>query len=166
MTAPAAGRYLLDVTFDKQISPPESVGVTVSVDGVAQGTDWEGGAGPQGVSPNPDYLWIDSVQLPRPLAAGLHTITLAYAGTGAVDAKIDAVLLQPAVESTLLADAGGHELALYKSLAAGAMGATLPNGRWRVQIYDAEGTLVGTSMQPGGGTLDVPAYGFAIAARR
>jgi hypothetical protein len=76
------------------------------------------------------------------------------------------VLLQPAVESTLLTAAGGHELALYKSLAAGSEGATLPNGRWRVQIYDAEGSLVGTTLQPGGGTVYVPAYGFAIAASR
>jgi hypothetical protein len=99
------------------------------------------------------------------LAAGLHTITLAYAGT-AVDAKIDAVLLQPAVESTLLADAGGHELALYKSLAAGAMGATLPSGHWRVQFYNREGNPVRTTVQPGGTTLDVPAYGFALAESR
>jgi hypothetical protein len=166
VTAPAAARYLLYLAFDKQISPSKSVGVKVSVDGVAQGTDWEGGAGPPGVSPNPDYLWIDSLPFPQPLAAGLHTLTLAYAGTGAVHAKVDAVLLQPAVESTLLTGAGGHELALYKSLAAGSEGATLPHGRWRVQIYDAEGSLVGTSMQPGGGTVDVPAYGFAFATRR
>ena len=166
VTAPAAGRYLLYLAYDKQISPSGSVGATVSVDGVAQGTDWEGGAGAQGVSPNPDYLWIDSLQFQRPLAAGQHTVTLAYAGTGATHAKVDAVLLQPAVESTLLTAAGGHELALYKSLAAGSEGATLPNGRWRVQIYDAEGSLVGTTLQPGGGTVYVPAYGFAIAAMR
>jgi hypothetical protein len=166
VTAPAAGRYLLYLAYDKQISPPGSVGVTVSVDGVAQGTDWEGGAGAQGVSPNPDYLWIDSLPFPQPLAAGQHTVTLAYAGTGAMHAKVDAVLLQPAVESTLLTAAGGHELALYKSLAAGSQGAALPNGRWRVQIYDAEGSLVGTTLQPGGGTVYVPAYGFAIAASR
>jgi hypothetical protein len=43
---------------------------------------------------------------------------------------------------------------------------TLPNGRWRVQLYNAQGSLVGTSVRPGGGTLDVPAYCFAIAASR
>jgi hypothetical protein len=81
-----------------------------------------------------------------------------------VDAKVDAVLLQPAVESTLLADAGGHELMLYKSLAGSSEEATLPNGRWRVQVYDREGNPVETIVQPGGETLDVPAYGFALAA--
>ena len=164
VTAPAAGPYLLYLVFDKQMSPPKSVGVTVSVDGVAQGTDWQGGAGPQGVSPNPDYLWIDSLQFLRPLSAGQHPLVLTYAGTGAVHAKVDAVLLQPAVESTLLADAGGHELMLYKSLAGSSDEATLPNGRWRVQVYDREGNPVETIVRPGGETLDVPAYGFALAA--
>jgi hypothetical protein len=89
---------------------------------------------------------------------------LTYAGTGAVHAKVDAVLLQPAVESTLLADAGGHELMLYKSLAGSSDEATLPNGRWRVQVYDREGNPVETIVQPRGETLDVPAYGFALAA--
>jgi hypothetical protein len=166
VTAPASGRYLLYIAFDKQIAPPTSVGVTVSVDGVTQGTDWEGGAGVQGDSPNPDYLWIDSVRLPRRLAAGQHTVALAFTGTGAVHARLDAVLLQPEVESTLLADAGGHELALYKSLAGGSEEAPLPSGRWRVQLYDHDGRPVGTSMQPGGGAVDVPAYGFAFASSR
>jgi hypothetical protein len=53
---------------------------------------------------------------------------------------------------------------LYKSLAGSSDEATLPNGRWRVQVYDREGNPVETIVRPGGETLDVPAYGFALAA--
>jgi hypothetical protein len=53
---------------------------------------------------------------------------------------------------------------LYKSLAGSSDEATLPNGRWRVQVYDREGNPVETIVQPRGETLDVPAYGFALAA--
>ncbi|MDQ2827799.1 MAG: hypothetical protein M3Y74_01945, partial [Chloroflexota bacterium] len=57
VTAPVSGRYFIYIVFDKQQAPAGTVGVTVGVDGVAAGTDDEGGAGAQGVSPNPDLLW-------------------------------------------------------------------------------------------------------------
>jgi len=116
VTAPAAGRYRVYVVFDKQIASPGAVGVSVSVDGVLAGTDDEGGAGPQGDSPNPDYLWIDSVAVAQQLNAGTHTVTVRYVGGGSIHAKVDALLLQPAVEDKVLSDGSGGTLALYKSL--------------------------------------------------
>ena len=107
VTVTAAGRFLIYIVFDKQIAPPGAVGVQVSVDGVAAGTDDEGGAGPQGDSPNPDYLWIDTIPVSQALAAGPHTVMLTYTGTGVIHARIDAILLQPAVEDKVVVDGSG-----------------------------------------------------------
>jgi len=114
------------------------------VDGVAAGTDDEGGAGAQGVSPNPDLLWIDSVAVPQTLGAGAHTVTLT--GLGATHAKIDAVLLQPAIEDKMLDDGAGGTLALYKSFAGATLRRDLPVvagvGRWFVSAYRDDGRLL------------------------
>ncbi|HEX9094781.1 MAG TPA: hypothetical protein VF990_01630, partial [Candidatus Dormibacteraeota bacterium] len=143
VVASADGRYLVYLVFDKQLGRPDSVGVTVSVDGVRIGQDNEGGAGAQGVSPNPDYLWIDSLAVPQPIAAGAHTVTLKYAGNGGNHAKIDAVLWQPAVESKVLDDGNGATLGVYKSLADVDSEAVLPTGShtWTVLVYDRNGAL-------------------------
>jgi hypothetical protein len=162
--APAAGRYLLSLVFDKQPASPGSVAVSVSVDGTASVLDDQGGAGAQGVSPNPDYLWIDTVQVPGRLAAGAHTVTLTYAGSGDPHARVDAVLLQPAVESKMLGD-GSRLLALAKSLSAMDSTYELPAaGRWDARVYDRDGELVGRLERDGGGAVRIPAYGFVIAA--
>jgi hypothetical protein len=165
VTTSAAGRYLLYIVFDKQMVPANSVGVTITIDGVRVGTDAEGGAGAQGVSPNPDYLWIDSLELPSALAAGHHTVRLAYSGSGSVHAKVDALLIQPEVESNLLASASGQQVALYKSLAGRGADMTLPDDRsWQVRLYDRNGRLIDVVNRRGGATLKLPAYGFAMAA--
>jgi hypothetical protein len=165
VTTSTAGHYLLYLVFDKQIAPTESVGATVDIDGVRVGAHQEGGAGAQGVSPNPDYLWIDSLELPRALSAGHHTVRLAYSGSGTVHAKIDAILLQPTVEWKVLANAGGQQLALYKSLTDEGAEATLPsNRRWDVRLYDRNGRLVDAVRRRGGETVRLPAYGFAMAS--
>jgi len=144
VTAPAPGRYLVYIVFDKQQAPAGTVGVNVAVDGVAAGTDDEGGAGAQGVSPNPDLLWIDSVSAPQTLGAGAHTVTLI--GLGATHAKIDAVLLQPAVEDKVLDDGAGGALALYKSFAGTTLRRDLPVvagvDRWFVTAYRRDGRLL------------------------
>ena len=144
VTAPAPGRYLVYIVFDKQQAPAGTVGVNVAVDGVAAGTDDEGVAGAQGVSPNPDLLWIDSVSVPQTLGAGTHTVTLT--GLGATHAKIDAVLLQPAVEDKVLDDGAGGTLALYKSFAGTTLLRDLPVvagvGRWFVTAYRRDGRLL------------------------
>jgi hypothetical protein len=165
VTTSTAGHYLLYVVFDKQIAPTESVGVTVDIDGVRVGADQEGGAGAQGVSPNPDYLWIDSLELPRALSAGHHSVGLTYSGSGSVHAKIDAVLLQPAVEWKVLANGSGQQLALYKSLTDEGAATTLPsNRRWEVRLYDRNGRLVDSVTRRGGEAVKLPAYGSAVAA--
>ncbi len=144
VTAPTSGRYLVYIVFDKQQAPAGTVGVNVGVDGVAAGTDDEGGAGAQGVSPNPDLLWIDSVAVPQTLGAGAHTVTLT--GLGATHAKIDAVLLQPAIEDKMLDDGAGGTLALYKSFAGATLRRDLPVvagvGRWFVSAYRDDGRLL------------------------
>jgi len=143
VTAPISGRYLVYIVFDKQ-QAAGTVGVNVGVDGVAAGTDDEGGAGAQGVSPNPDYLWIDSVAVPQALGAGAHTVTLS--GLGATHAKIDAVLLQPAVEDKVLDDGVGATIALYKSFAGATLRRDLPVvtgvDRWFVSAYRDDGRLL------------------------
>jgi hypothetical protein len=141
------------------------------VDGVTAGRDDEGGAGAQGDSPRPDYLWIDSVAAPRVLSAGPHTVTLTYAGNGTTDAKIDAILLQPVAESKVLADGRGGTLAIYKSLADGTVNVQLPAlappCKWMVQAYDRDGNVVAMyplHPRPDGATVvPVLAYGFTLA---
>ncbi len=164
VTAPAPGRYLLELVVDRQLAPPEAVGVEARVDGSPIGVDPEGGAGAQGVSPNPDYLWIDTIPVPGELSAGTHRVTLAYAGQGALEARVDAVILQPVVESRLLAAGDGSRLALYKSLSGAPATATLPAGvrGWRVSVYDGEGRQVETVVAPAGGTVTIPAFGSAL----
>jgi hypothetical protein len=156
------------------MAPTGAVGINVGVDGITAGRDDEGGAGAQGDAPHPDYLWIDSVAAPRVLSAGPHTITLTYAGNGTTDAKIDAILLQPVVESKVLTDGRSNTLAIYKSLAASTVKAQLPAvaspRTWMVQVYDRQGNGVAKSpfpLRPHGATVvPVLAYGFTILARK
>jgi hypothetical protein len=163
--APAPGRYLLQLVFDKQPGAADAAGVAVSVDGRTAGVDQQGGAGAQGVSPNPDYLWIDSLETAGQLAAGTHTVSLSYAGSGSVHAKVDALLLQPEVESLVLGNGTG-QLALYKSFASDAAPFQLPAGRrWSVSVYDRDGQTV-SSPDTGTAELQMPPYGFVIASSR
>ena len=174
VTAPASGRYLVYLVFDKQIAPPGAVGVAVSVDGVAAGRDDEGGAGAQGDSPNPDYLWIDSVAVPQTLDAGTHTVTLSYAGGGSIHAKIDAIMMQPMVEQKVLDDGGRATLAMYRSFdsaaSQGALPALAPPRKWEVRVYNQNGRLIalyGLHPRPGqSGAVPVLPFGYTIAAGR
>ena len=170
VTAPVAGRYLVYLVFDKQLVSPGTVGVNVAVDGTAAGTDDEGGAGAQGDSPNPDLLWIDSVAVPQTLAAGPHTVTLT--GTGATHAKVDAVLLQPAVEDKVLDDGAGNTSALYKSFSDGTLRRDPPAVAgvrlWLVSLYRRDGRLLFTYPASAGypNTVLVLPYGYTIVAGR
>jgi hypothetical protein len=168
--APAGGHYLLYLVFDKQMGRPDSVGVTVSVDGIPAGLDNEGGAGPQGVSPNPDYLWIDSLPVRQHLSVGAHAVTLTYAGSGGTHAKIDGILLQPVIESKVLDDGNGATLAVYKSLADVESQVVLPTQpqTWTVLVYDRDGHLVQRlSFQANRvSTVPVLAFGYTIASGR
>jgi len=166
--APADGRYLVYVVFDKQMVPLDSVGVTVSVDGILAGRDNEGGAGTQGVSPNSDYLWIDSLPVRQRLSGGAHAVTLNYAGNGGTHAKIDAILLQPVIESKVLNYGDGATLAVDKSLADVESRGVLPTPprTWVVLVYDRDGKLVQhLSFQPNPvSTVPVLAFGYTIAS--
>jgi hypothetical protein len=144
VNAPADGRYLVYLVFDKQMGPADSVGVRVSVDGVPAGRDNESGAGAQGISPNPDYLWIDSVPVRQRLTAGPHSVKLDYSGYGGTHAKIDAILFQPMIESKVLDDGNGATLAAFKSLSDAESQAVLPMParEWVVLVYDRNGKLV------------------------
>jgi hypothetical protein len=162
VAAPTAGRYRLYLVFDKQIAPAGVVGVSAGVDGVPAGTDDQGGAGPQGDSPNPDYLWIDSLSVAQHLGAGTHTVTLHYVGSGQIHAKIDAVMLQPVVEDKVLSDGAGGTLALYKSLTDAGSQATVPGqGRWSIEVYDRNGNLVSAHVSSGM-AVPVQPYGYTI----
>lgn len=168
VTAPAEGRYLVYVVFDKQVGAPDSVGVTVRVDGVGAGRDNEGGAGAQGVSPNPDYLWIDTLPVRQHLTAGAHTVTLTYAGSAGTHAKIDAVMLQPVIESKILDGGGGATLAVYKSLTDDESEVVLPTPphSWTVLVYDRDGRLVQrlSLRHHPVSTVPVLAFGYTIAS--
>ncbi|MDQ6670380.1 MAG: hypothetical protein M3069_06455 [Chloroflexota bacterium] len=171
VNATTSGQYAVYLVFDKQTVPSNSVGVRVSVDGVLAGTDDEGGAGAQGDSPNSDYLWINTVVVPRPLTAGSHTVTLAYLGDGATSARIDAILLQPLIENKVLTDAEHNALAVYKSLSPFDSSGALPQGEqsadWKVRTYNRNGVLVEASSVRVGpnstGRVPVVAYGYTLA---
>jgi hypothetical protein len=168
VTAPADGRYLLYLVFDKQIGPADSVGVRVSVDGVPAGRDNEGGAGAQGASPNPDYLWIDSLPVPQRLTAGAHRVKLDYSGSGSTHARIDAILLQPVIESKVLDDGNGATLAAYKSLSDVESHVVLPTParEWVVLVYDQNGKLADRLLLPPErmSTVPVRPFGYTIAS--
>jgi hypothetical protein len=168
VTAPADGRYLVYLVFDKQMGPADSVGVRVSVDGVSAGRDNEGGAGAQGVSPNPDYLWIDSLPVRQNLTAGAHSVRLDYSGSGGTHAKIDAILLQPMIESKVLEDGKGATLAAYKSLSGVESQVVLPMParEWVVLVYDRNGKLVDRLLLNSKrmSTIPVRPFGYTIAS--
>ncbi len=168
VTSPADGSYLVYLVFDKQMGRPDSVGVTVSVDGTRVGQDNEGGAGTQGVSPNPDYLWIDSLAVPQRLTAGAHTVTLKYAGNGRTHAKVDAILWQPVIESKVLDDGHGATLAAYKSLTDVDSQVALPTPpkTWVVLVYDRDGRLVQRLSSESNRVSTVPVlpFGYTIAS--
>ena len=44
MTAPAPGRYLLELVVDRQLAPPEAVGVEARIDGAPIGVVFDGTA--------------------------------------------------------------------------------------------------------------------------
>ncbi len=167
VNAPAGGGYRVYLVFDKQMGAADSVGVRVSVDGVPAGRDNEGGAGAQGVSPNPDYLWIDSLPVHQRLSAGAHSVKLDYAGNGSVHARIDAILLQPVIESKVVDGAEGATLASYKSLTAVESHVTLPlpAREWTVLVYDQNGRLADRLVLHAerASTAPVRPFGFTIA---
>ncbi|MEJ7652865.1 MAG: hypothetical protein WKH64_05755 [Chloroflexia bacterium] len=107
--APVAGRYRLLPVFDRQQAPPTSVGTRHKVENTPFGIQWHGGAGAQGVSPTPGYLDIGNVGSSRVKASGARSVLSAYVGDGR-PARLDALLLQPEIETLLLAGDGARQV--------------------------------------------------------
>jgi YD repeat-containing protein len=159
-TLPETGRYRLLPVFDRQEAPLQSIGTRHRFNEVPLGTQWNGGAGAQGVSPTSGYLDIGNVGTTREFDAGRVAIESAYVGDGA-PARLDALLVQPEIERLLLSGAGGQQGLLRSwatqrrvtSVDAGTGGST-------AYAYDADGRLVETVS--GTGTLAIPVepYGF------
>ena len=116
VTVPSGGQYLIQLCYDKQQVPTKSLGVTVMVDGQRIGTVYQGGAGEQGDSPSPDYLWMQMLTKPVRLTQGVHVIRLEYVGKEGLSAKIDSLILQPLVEQETLQNANGDTIVVTHNM--------------------------------------------------
>jgi hypothetical protein len=165
ISVPTDGQYRLFVVYDKQMGPANSVAVDVQLDDRGAVMHNEGGAAPPGDSPNPSYLWMDSVTLPGTVKAGTHTLTL-IGRQG--EARIDCVLLQPMVEYRVLRDSAGNTVALAKSFADHSSPARvpMPGKTALVSVFDASGRLTATRLLPVASGNDVtfvlPPFGYAL----
>jgi YD repeat-containing protein len=159
-TLPETGRYRLLPVFDRQEVPLRSVGTRERVDLVPFGIQWNGGAGAQGVSPTSGYLDIGNVGSDRVLHAGPVAIESAYVGDG-TPVRLDALLVQPAIERLLLAGDGGRQ-GVLRSWATERRLATLDAGFGELTAfaYDANGHLVETTHGTGSFEVPVEPFGF------
>jgi len=94
---------------------PDAVALSVQVD------DLPPVVLPQQVSPDRDYLWLDRLETgPLHLAAGPHTLTMAYAGRDAERTSVvDGFLLQPLVLRQALRNPAGGKLRVAYDLRSG-----------------------------------------------
>jgi hypothetical protein len=164
ITATVTGQYRLFIVYDKQQGPRSSVSVDVSLDGGRAVRHDEAGAAPPGDSPNPSYLWMDSIVLPAQAKAGQHTLT--FTGIQG-EARIDCVLLQPMVEYRVLSNSSGSRVALAKSFAGRAMPARIPlvGKTAMVRVFTQQGQQVWAHPLPvanGNIMFVLPAYGYAV----
>jgi hypothetical protein len=159
-TLPETGRYRLLPVFDRQEAPLQSIGTRHRLNDVPLGTQWNGGAGAQGVSPTSGYLDIGNVGTTREFDAGPVAIESAYVGDGA-PVRLDALLVQPEIERLLLSGDGGQQ-GLLRSWATQRRIASVDAGTGGLTAfaYDVDGRLVETVS--GTGTIAVPVepYGF------
>ena len=113
---PKEGQYLIQLCYDKQQLPLNSVGVKVYIDEQLIGVDYQGGAAEQGDSPNPDYLWMNMLDKPIHLTKGTHSIRLEYVGQSGLTAKIDSLILQPLVEQETLRNDKGQDITITHNM--------------------------------------------------
>ena len=111
-----SGFYLIQLSYDKQQLPLNTVGVSVYADGKQVGTVDQGGAGTQGDSPNPDYLWMKMLTKPIYLTQGMHTIRLDYVGPQGDVAKVDSLILQPMIEREVLKNNTGDSITMMHNM--------------------------------------------------
>jgi hypothetical protein len=147
------------------LEPGSDAVSTVRGDRRVLGSVESGDIGAQGDSPAPGALL--PVTVPKALQPGASTLTVA-ATTDGEPAKLDAVMLEPAV-SRLVLRGGGHTTALLSS-ASNRIERTIVNvpgtGRVTVSGYDARGRLVSSSTSPAGKVrVAVPARGFVLVTR-
>jgi hypothetical protein len=159
-TLPETGRYRLLPVFDRQEAPLRSLGTRHRFDTVPIGTQWDGGAGAQGVSPTSGYLDIGNVGTTRVFDVGPVAIESAYVGDGA-PVRLDALLVQPEIERLLLSGDGGRQ-GLLRSWATQRRLATLDAGTGGLTAfaYDADGRLVETVTGTGSLAVPVEPFGF------
>lgn len=157
------GKSLVLPVFD--LEPRSDAVTTFRGDRRLLGRAASGAIGAQGDSPAPGALL--PVSLPTMLAAGADTLRARTATTGA-PAKLDAVMLEPAVSRLVLRGAG-HGTALLSS-ASERIERTVVRvpgkGRATVETYDGRGRLVARRATPARAVaVAVPAGGFALVTR-
>ncbi len=162
---PATDRYLVMPVFDRRPVPPGTSVVAYRLGGLAAGRVDQGGAGPRGVTAVPGFLDVATTRTDGLVAAGSHTVLASYVGTGQ-PARLDAVLVQPAVEYLTLGSGSSgtallrsfdrvarrYEVAVPGSGGTAAVRSYDPTGRL-VASYAAAGSLVSAYVVPGGFTV-------------
>lgn len=164
VTAEVKGQYRVFMVYDKQLGPADDVAVEVRVDGARPMLHLQGGAGDPGASPNDSYLWLDSIPIAGVLQPGEHTITI----TGLRgEARIDAILLQPAIEYRMLSADDGDTVTLLKSLSGIPDAGRLPlRGQTAlVRVWSAHGRLLSErsyTVRMPELMVSIPRYGWAV----
>lgn len=159
----SVGRSLVLPVLD--LEPGSDAVTTLRGDDRVLGRVASGAVGAQGDSPAPGALL--PVTVPTMLAAGADTLT-ATTGTTDAPARLDAVMLEPAVSRLVLRGAG-HGTALLSS-ASDRVEQTVVrlagSGRATIETYDGQGRLVARSTSPARTVaVAVPAGGFALVTR-
>jgi len=168
VTLPTQDRYLVMPVFDRQQVPLKAVGTRQMLGGAPAGTVYEGGAGPQGITAVPGFLDIATGRTAGMVSAGARTLTASYVGSG-TPAKLDALLVQPAVEWRLLAGPEGSGTALLRSFDTRqrVQVVRVPGfGKATVHSYDTTGRLV-TARVTSGAEISAPVApgGFTTVER-
>lgn len=162
----SVGRSLVLPVFD--LEPGSDAVSTFRGDDRRLGEAASGDIGEQGDSPAPGSLL--PVTLPTMLPAGADTLTATTATTGTTGdpAKLDAVMLEPAVSRLVLRGAG-HGTALLSSASdriERVVVRVAGTGPATVETYDGRGRLVATHVTPARTVaVAVPAGGFALVTR-
>jgi hypothetical protein len=165
---PKPGRYLLMVAAQRQQAPTGVVGASISVDGAPVDTIDLGGAGPQGVTPQPGYPDLVTIQQPVTFDGDQSQVELRYAGQAGHTIEVDGVFLEPVVESEVLGSADGSQ-AVLRSFSADAESepVQLAGAGLTVAVYDQHGRLRDT-IHVTGNSVDAPVApgGFTVVTSR
>jgi hypothetical protein len=158
-----AGKSLVLPVFD--LEPGSDAVTAFRGDDRVLGTADSGDIGAQGDSPAPGALL--PVTLPTMLPAGAETLT-GTTSSGGDTAKLDAVMLEPAVSRLVLAG-DGHGTALLSSASDRTERSVVRlegSGPATVETYDDRGNLVSSHVTPSRAVnVAVPAGGFALVTR-